>query len=102
MTVQELGTALAGGTPPALLDVRSRAEFAESHVEGAVNVPFWRFFVSWPRVPVGRDDRLVVYCGEGPRARLAMAVLRRRGYRRVEELEGHMAAWRTRGRAPRS
>ena len=85
------------GRAPTLLDVRSRAEYDEGHLAGAVNVPFWRFFVSWPRVPAARDAPLVVYCGHGPRARMAMTVLRRRGYRHAAELEGHMAGWRAAG-----
>jgi len=92
-----LADLIESGRAPAILDVRSPAEFAEGHLCGAVNIPFWRFLVSLPRVPAAPDDVLVVYCGHGPRARMAMAALRRRGYRRTAELEGHMAAWRAAG-----
>lgn len=97
MRPAELRARIDAGTAPAVLDVRSRAEFDDGHVPGAANVPFWRLLISWPRVPGARDEPLVVYCGHGPRAAMAMAALRRRGYRRVEALDGHMAAWRAAG-----
>lgn len=97
MTAADLAAAIAAGSPPAILDVRSAAEFADGHIPGAINVPYWRFFAGRPQVPADAGQRLLVYCGHGPRARMAMAVLRRRGYRRVEELDGHWSGWRHAG-----
>jgi rhodanese-related sulfurtransferase len=50
-------------------------------------------------VPGSADDPLVVYCGYGPRAWMAGAVLRRRGFRHVMYLAGHMHGWRRAGLA---
>jgi rhodanese-related sulfurtransferase len=90
---EELRARLAAGTAPVVIDVRSRAEFRRGRVPGAVNIPFWRFLASWPRVPGRRVEPIVLYCGRGPRAEIAAAVLRWRG-RRVEMLDGHWRAWR--------
>ena len=84
------------GRAPAVLDVRSPDEFAAGHVPGAVNVPFTGVLTgSDVRVP--KSQALVVYCGHGPRARLAGTALRWRGYARIIYLRGHMAAWRRAG-----
>jgi len=82
---------------PAILDVRSPAEFAAGHVPGAINVPFTSVLAGSPVVQARPSEPLVVYCGHGPRAWMAAAALRRRGYARVVYLRGHMAAWRRAG-----
>ena len=80
---------------PVVVDVRSQREFKAGHVPGAINVPFWT--TPTVAIPVTVEDRIVVYCGHGPRAVAARAVLRWRGFRRVTLLSGHMAAWKEAG-----
>lgn len=86
------------GRPDAsvILDVRSGAEFHQGHVPGAVHVPFWRLAFGVPRgIPAGGP--VVVYCGHGPRAHFARAMLRAHGVPNVACLAGHMAGWRRAG-----
>jgi rhodanese-related sulfurtransferase len=85
------------GGAPAVLDVRSPGEFAGGHVPGAVNVPFTSVLAGSDDVRAEKSQTVVVYCGHGPRAWLAGAALRWRGYARVTYLRGHMAAWRRAG-----
>ena len=85
------------GTAPAILDVRSRMEFARGHVPGALHIPFWTLPARTSRISASRADPVVVYCGHGPRAWFAGAVLRLRGFRRVVYLKGHMSKWRQAG-----
>jgi rhodanese-related sulfurtransferase len=102
MTPQDLLARIDAGEAPAILDVRSRWEYRQGHVPGAVFIPFWAvpflgtLFPAW-RVPAKREDTLVVYCGHGPRAWMAGAALRRRGFRDVQYLDGHMTGWRRAG-----
>jgi rhodanese-related sulfurtransferase len=86
----------AGGAP-AILDVRSRWEFTRGHVPGALHIPFWRLPARVSALPVSRERSVVVYCGHGPRAWFAKAVLRSSGYTDVALLDGHMAGWRGAG-----
>lgn len=72
-----------------LIDVRSPAEFASGHIEGAVNVP----------VGALKDDKLgakdqplIVYCASGTRSAMARSVLKSRGYTQVFNL-GAMSRW---------
>jgi len=74
-----------------LLDVRSQEEFAEGHVQGAVNIPVQDL----PRrlSEVGSKDRpVVVYCAAGPRASRATRLLTDAGFTRVLDL-GAMSNW---------
>ena len=97
MIASDLLTRISAGTAPTILDVRSRGEFTRGHVPGALHIPFWKLLERPPGIPMSPDDPLVVYCGHGPRAWLAGAALRRRGFRRVVYLEGHMSRWRRAG-----
>jgi rhodanese-related sulfurtransferase len=80
---------------PVVLDVRSHREYRTGHVPGAINVPFWT--IPTASIPAMGPDRVIVYCGHGPRAVAARSLLRWRGFRRVVLLAGHMSAWRAGG-----
>jgi rhodanese-related sulfurtransferase len=82
---------------PVILDVRSRAEFANGHVPGARHIPFWRVSRRIGNLAIPSDAELVVYCGHGPRAAMAARALRRHGFTRIIYLEGHFSNWRNAG-----
>lgn len=79
------------------LDVRSRREYEQGHVPGARHVPFWLVWFRASSLAASRDDPITVYCGHGPRAWMAKALLRARGCTRVQLLRGHMRAWKRNG-----
>jgi outer membrane protein assembly factor BamB/rhodanese-related sulfurtransferase len=89
--------AITEGTAPIVLDVRSKTEFDAGHVPGAIHVPFWRAASQSGTLDEMRDRPVVVYCGHGPRAYVAGAALKRRGFSNVEYLEGHMKKWKQLG-----
>jgi rhodanese-related sulfurtransferase len=92
----DLASRIADGSVPAIIDVRSGREFKRGHVPGALHVPFWMLPFRLSRLP-SRDRAVVVYCGHGPRARIAGSVLRLAGFRSVVYLAGHMSGWRRAG-----
>lgn len=96
MTADALEAAIAAGRAPVIVDVRSPEEYREGHIPGAVNVPFWSAAFRW--IEVSPSAPTVVYCGHGPRARIARTLLRLRGLGSIDLLDGHMAAWRRSGR----
>jgi rhodanese-related sulfurtransferase len=81
-----------------ILDVRSAREYAAGHVPKARHLPFWSPLVRTPRFDIPTDEAIVVYCGHGPRAWIAAAALRVRGFRHVRLLRGHMRAWMAAGK----
>jgi rhodanese-related sulfurtransferase len=97
LTARELAARVRAGSAPAVLDVRSRREFASGHVPGAVHIPFWTLAARLSDVPAGKTDPIVVYCGHGPRAVMAAAVLRAAGFARVALLSGHWSGWTREG-----
>ena len=72
-----------------LVDVRTPAEYAAGHIEGAVNVPVDTVEGS----DLGaKDQPIVVYCASGKRSSRAAAALRTKGYAKLYDL-GPMSAW---------
>ena len=87
--------AIDAGTAPPIVDVRSWWEYSRGHVPGARHIPFWLMPLRIGQVPPSRTDPVVLYCGDGPRAYMAGAVLRLAGFRDVRYLKGHMRQWRS-------
>ncbi len=97
MTADALLARRASGDAPVVLDVRAGFEFRRGHVPGAVHVPFWHVPMASLPARLDRDTPVAVYCTYGPRAWMAGAALRARGFTQVTFVAGHMAGWRRRG-----
>ncbi|GAA2158454.1 MBL fold metallo-hydrolase [Pedococcus bigeumensis] len=60
----------------AVLDVRRTSEYADGHIEGAVNIPLHELLARVDEIP---DGEVWVHCGVGYRASVAASVLAARG-----------------------
>jgi rhodanese-related sulfurtransferase len=86
-----------------IVDVREPAEYAQSHVARAVNIPRGVLELrADPASPAAdaalsgdQSARILVYCTKGPGARslLAAQTLSSMGYENVEVLGGGLNAW---------
>jgi len=88
----------AGDRSLVVLAVRTPEEFAAGHVPGAINVPHDALESRLDAPPQLRDHDAVVYCKTGRRAGIALAMLARHGYTRLQHLDGDMEGWRTAAR----
>lgn len=81
------GVAECGNTSGAvLLDVRTREEYGQGHVENSVNLPLDEL-QSAPE-KFDKDTPLFVYCLSGARSGYAEKFLRRLGYTKVKNIGG--------------
>lgn len=71
-----------------LLDVRSPKEFAEGHIEGAMNIPRGMIEFQIKESVVNKATPIMVCCQTGKRALLAALTLVEMGYSDVRVLEG--------------
>ena len=61
-----------------IIDVRTRDEYRQKHIEGARNIPVHLLERAYPYLP--KDKALVVYCREGHRSAVAAKMLREQGW----------------------
>jgi rhodanese-related sulfurtransferase len=80
------------GTNALVVDVRSRDEFAQEHVPGAVNLPLEELRERLAELPRDRECWLV--CGVGQRAYFGLRALMQHGLQ-VKILSGGMKTYRT-------
>lgn len=83
---------LSGTGDSLLVDVRTPAEYAEGHIPGAVNIPLHALRGRLGELPAGKP--LIVYCGVGLRAYVAVRILLQRGHA-ASNLSGGWDTWRT-------
>ncbi len=72
-----------------LVDVRDAQEYATYHIPGAENIPL----LSLPETGLPRNEKLVVYAGDGVRAAQAWFLLKARGYAGAYLLRDGLEGW---------
>ena len=88
---------LAEDQPPFLLDVRTAEEVQENgHIEGAVHIPLLELGQHLDKLPAF-DVPIVVYCGSGWRATIAMTALTALGWEDVKALKVTFQEWKDAG-----
>ena len=77
-----------------LLDVRTAAEYAEGHIEGAVCIDQGQSdFIEQAKATLSADKTIAVYCRSGRRSASAAERLAREGFKCVN-LKGGIVAWK--------
>lgn len=78
ISMSQLETYLGQERDFTLLDVRSRAEFEQNRLEGAINIPLEELNMRYQTIP--RDRPVVVYCAHGGQSMQAARMLARLGF----------------------
>lgn len=81
----------ANGVQYFIVDVREPDEFADGHIERAVNIPLREIGRQINLLPDGKSTPILVYCHTQKRATHALVALRELGYTNVWNLEGGWA-----------
>lgn len=88
-----LATALVLASTPVwsktiLIDVRTSAEYAQDHIDGALNLDYNLIGKTIGSANVAKDDTVLLYCRTGNRSGSAMETLKSLGYAHVENYGG--------------
>lgn len=59
-----------------IIDVRTKEEYGESHIKGAINIPYDKIDES----NLDKDKIIFVYCASGTRSKVAFNTLIESGY----------------------
>jgi phage shock protein E len=76
-----------------LLDIRTPEEFAETRIDGAINIDFYEADFADQIGALDRDTPYVVYCRSDNRSGQAMDLFRDLDFAEVREIDGGIVAW---------
>lgn len=71
-----------------LVDVRSKQEYSEGHIQNAINIPEHEIDNLVEKIIPNKDQLIVVYCSSGNRSRKAYIKMKQKGYSQVYNLYG--------------
>ena len=71
-----------------IIDVRSRREFKEKHIDGAINIPLPEVKKNIEKYVKDTNKKILVYCEYGGRSTKAVKILEALGYRNIYNLKG--------------
>ena len=71
-----------------ILDTRTREEYEESHIPGAILIPYDEILEKAEGVLTDKDQLILVYCRSGRRSKLAAQDLVKLGYTNIKEFGG--------------
>lgn len=71
-----------------ILDVRSRREFAENHLNGAINIPLPEIKLNAEKYLKNKNEKILVCCQSGIRSKKAVEILENIGYIQAYSLKG--------------
>ena len=74
-----------------LIDVRTAEEFAQGHVDGALNIPYQETDKLMSAIGTDKTRPVVVYCRSGNRSGKAKVVLETKGYTNIFNATGFEA-----------
>lgn len=86
ISIEELKNKVEQGA--ILLDVRSRQEYREGHLEGAINIPEFEIKNRIEKEIPNKTQMIVVYCQYGGRSRNVCILMKRLGYANIYNLYG--------------
>ena len=86
ITIEELKNKMSQGA--ILIDVRSRQEYQEGHLTGAINIPEYEIIKSIEKEIPKKNQLIIIYCQYGGRSRNVYKMMKKLGYTNVYNLYG--------------
>jgi rhodanese-related sulfurtransferase len=77
-----------------ILDVRTPEEYAEGHIENAINMNFYEDAFPEELESLDMDKTYLIYCRSGGRSGSAFKMMKKLGFRNVYNMEGGILRWR--------
>ncbi|WP_299213676.1 rhodanese-like domain-containing protein [uncultured Aquimarina sp.] len=81
-----------------LVDVRTPKEYAEGHIEGAINIDFSDENFETLISEVDKSKPVAVYCGRGGRSGKCSAYMKKAGFTKIYDLDGGITEWKYKGK----
>ena len=95
VSAQDLHEMITGVSGLVLVDVRSPLEYADNHIEGAINIPAPDLRTRYGEL--NPDKQIVLICSTGHRSSLGASILKQQGFKNVYNTAGGMTGYSTAG-----
>ncbi|MBN1465255.1 MBL fold metallo-hydrolase [candidate division KSB1 bacterium] len=95
ISAEDLHDMITGGTDFVLLDVRAPLEYAENHINGAINIPVADLRTRHDEL--NRDKTTVLICSSGNRSSLGASILEQHGFVDIYNVAGGMTGYSAAG-----
>ena len=70
-----------------IIDVRSKQEYDEGHIHGAILIPEYEIKERIEEIVKNKEEKILVYCSSGTRSKIAQEELIKKGYKNVYNLK---------------
>ncbi|RLC62424.1 MAG: rhodanese-like domain-containing protein [Chloroflexi bacterium] len=80
-----------------IIDVRTREEFAEEHIENAINIDYYAESFQDELNNLDKDKTYLVYCRSGKRSRNALDTMKELNFREAYNMSGGIIQWTAEG-----
>ena len=70
-----------------IMDVRSKQEYDEGHIDGAILIPEYEIKERIEEIVKNKEEKILVYCSSGTRSKIAQEELIKKGYKNVYNLK---------------
>ena len=80
-----------------VLDVRTPEEFADGHIDGAININFYDDNFREQLEALDKSVPYLLHCRSGNRSNKALKIMRALGFQKVIHLDGGILAWNEAG-----
>ena len=88
ITAEEAKEMMNSQTGYIILDVRTKEEYDQGHIPGAILIPDYEIEARAEEVLTDKDQLILVYCRSGRRSKLAAETLVALGYTNIAEFGG--------------
>jgi len=95
ISAQDLHDLATGSDKFVLVDVRAPAEYADSHIKGAINIPVADLRTR--HVELDKEKKTILVCSSGNRSSLGTSILAAHGFTDLDNLAGGMTGYSAAG-----
>lgn len=92
LSLKEIREIMQNNKNVILVDVRSKQEFLEGHLDGAINIPLYDLEQCCECKLKNKDAIIITYCQYGMRSKKAIMQLKRHGYKNLYHLKDGLDA----------
>ena len=87
ISAKDLKNILSQNKNIVLLDVRSKQEYNEGHLNGSISIPYYEIESKIDKIISNKKTMIVVYCEHGTRSKNVVKKLHKFGYENVFNLK---------------